>query len=460
MVNQQLLDYIRNQLVAGVSKDNIQKALATQGWTEQDINEAFTKVGGVQPPQVMQSAVSVGTTPTQSSLKASSKKNGHWLLYGGILMLVLISVGVALATPTIRTFLLSALQLGANTPTTQTTNTSIEASTTTTTNSSSTVPSIDQSSLTSSSGNPTITGTYPTEWSGLDLEIKDSNNKIVLQDTTTIVNGRWSYYVPKVLSVGTYTFIVLYSADFKSYQNVTGTLVITNSTPRANPNPPAVVIYPGSLTTYTTDSKITGTVANVARFCIEVVAGQGVSMSTSVGLNSALKLIENACSDNGGITVSGAHWSMSLTPTKSYTTGIYTLGVYNEDGGNLLARYELTILPASQAASTTKPTIGWVWKAAPNSPKFATLEIPDIGNPNPFHIYIWNGTSYTFYQDLEPLTWLQFPQGGVSQFEILGVDPALNINPLGHSVIFGITFATSGTVNMTRTAITQDSPTQ
>lgn len=47
MINQQLLDYIRRQLASGVGKEEIGKALATQGWNEQDIDEAFITTGKV-----------------------------------------------------------------------------------------------------------------------------------------------------------------------------------------------------------------------------------------------------------------------------------------------------------------------------------------------------------------------------------------------------------------------------
>lgn len=41
MINQQLLDYIRQQVTAGTSKESIKQALSTQGWSEQDVNEGF-----------------------------------------------------------------------------------------------------------------------------------------------------------------------------------------------------------------------------------------------------------------------------------------------------------------------------------------------------------------------------------------------------------------------------------
>jgi len=42
MSNQQLLDYIKQQLVQGISKEIISTDLLSQGWQQQDIDEAFT----------------------------------------------------------------------------------------------------------------------------------------------------------------------------------------------------------------------------------------------------------------------------------------------------------------------------------------------------------------------------------------------------------------------------------
>src|SRR3989344_719054 len=57
MENQKLLDYVRQQLAAGVAKEEIQKALASQGWSEGDISSAF------EVPSSL-------ATPSQSSLQA------------------------------------------------------------------------------------------------------------------------------------------------------------------------------------------------------------------------------------------------------------------------------------------------------------------------------------------------------------------------------------------------------
>ncbi len=52
MINQQLLEYIRAQIKAGASKEDIKKTLASGGWNEQDATEAFMAIEGVQVPSV------------------------------------------------------------------------------------------------------------------------------------------------------------------------------------------------------------------------------------------------------------------------------------------------------------------------------------------------------------------------------------------------------------------------
>lgn len=46
MVNQQILDYIKQQLQQGISKETISSNLLSQGWQQQDVNEAFSQATG------------------------------------------------------------------------------------------------------------------------------------------------------------------------------------------------------------------------------------------------------------------------------------------------------------------------------------------------------------------------------------------------------------------------------
>ena len=50
MVTQQLVDYIKQQLQSGISRDNIKSALVTNGWSENDIIQALNAMDN-QPAQ-------------------------------------------------------------------------------------------------------------------------------------------------------------------------------------------------------------------------------------------------------------------------------------------------------------------------------------------------------------------------------------------------------------------------
>jgi hypothetical protein len=56
MINQQLLDYIKQQLQNGVSKEQIKSNLLSNGWQESDINEAFALVDSLMSSPVSQNS--------------------------------------------------------------------------------------------------------------------------------------------------------------------------------------------------------------------------------------------------------------------------------------------------------------------------------------------------------------------------------------------------------------------
>lgn len=62
MVNPQLADYIRQELAAGISKDDITKTLAATGWQRADIQEAMAAVGTTQlAPSATKTAPATGS---------------------------------------------------------------------------------------------------------------------------------------------------------------------------------------------------------------------------------------------------------------------------------------------------------------------------------------------------------------------------------------------------------------
>ena len=60
MVNQQMLDYIKQQLQQGVSREIISNNLISQGWQQSDVNEAFSQTTGQNFSTQVNSGFTVG----------------------------------------------------------------------------------------------------------------------------------------------------------------------------------------------------------------------------------------------------------------------------------------------------------------------------------------------------------------------------------------------------------------
>jgi len=85
MVNQQLLDYIKQQLQQGISKEQIKSSLITNGWQARDIDEAFSSSPSIQP-------LAPSDTPSQSFSSQPSRRLNKTLLaivsiIGGVLII-------------------------------------------------------------------------------------------------------------------------------------------------------------------------------------------------------------------------------------------------------------------------------------------------------------------------------------------------------------------------------------
>ena len=86
--------------------------------------------------------------------------------------------------------------------------------------------------------------------------------------------------------------------------------------------------------------------------------------------------------------------------------------------------------PVTQGVPITidpQSAIGFIYKIG-SGPNFASVELPDVGNPGPYDLYLWNGSQFVFDQTLAADTLFPFASGGVSAFEILGIAPSVGLN--------------------------------
>jgi hypothetical protein len=84
MINQELIKYIEIQLQQGLSKEQINSSLIAVGWSEKDINEAYSFLSDTTPQPVTQTE---SPAPTDSPKKNKKKIVG--IIIGVVLFLVL-----------------------------------------------------------------------------------------------------------------------------------------------------------------------------------------------------------------------------------------------------------------------------------------------------------------------------------------------------------------------------------
>lgn len=95
MINEQLLNYIRQSLAGGISKENTKTALMSSGWAEQDIEEGFLTVSqtsnNIQTPE--QQSFTPQTTNTNDSAETpQSVKYFEVSMYLSIVLSILATV--------------------------------------------------------------------------------------------------------------------------------------------------------------------------------------------------------------------------------------------------------------------------------------------------------------------------------------------------------------------------------
>jgi hypothetical protein len=128
-------------------------------------------------------------------------------------------------------------------------------------------------------------------------------------------------------------------------------------------------------------------------------------------------------------------------------------------GNGVLYKFNMTVQTELTYYIDPEVADGYIYKAGSGNPNFASVELPNIGNPTPYDLYLWNGTSFVFDTQLAAGTVFDFASGGVSEFEVLGIDPNLGIDPTNTTAfITGLTFEGAGSFTGTMTPITTSVP--
>lgn len=82
MINQQILDYVKQQIQQGVSREQIKSSLIANGWQAQDIEEGFNNIDALN-------------TPTAYSVAPVAASSGLWKIIAGVVIGVAVLGGSA-----------------------------------------------------------------------------------------------------------------------------------------------------------------------------------------------------------------------------------------------------------------------------------------------------------------------------------------------------------------------------
>jgi len=184
----------------------------------------------------------------------------------------------------------------------------------------------------------------------------------------------------------------------------------------------------------------------------------GVALSTNTQYTIEISALQTrdgstVALNNGNVSaISRVYSNFQILPQGSGPVILPTTTVQN---GQVTYGFNVAVAPGVTYNIDPEIATGYIYKIGAGNPNFATVSLPNIGNPGPYSLYLWNGSSWVFNTLLAANTVFDFGALGVSQFEVLGIDPSLGLDP-NNPVAFvtALTFTGQGSFTGTMTPIT------
>jgi hypothetical protein len=210
--------------------------------------------------------------------------------------------------------------------------------------------SIDQSSLTTSSSNPVITGSA-SGVSGVSFLLTTSTHKIydISYSNIPVTNGRWLFYLSgSPLPVGTYYITI--SAPNGEILNY-GTLTITGSNPSPSPSVETPQVSVTDVASWYVKA-VYGNIPNTPNTYAFVFMPQNGTSTWYHAQTTASGALAGTVTGNGEV---------SLSVPGDMPAGVYRLRIFNQltggvTGGTIAESASFTV-PASQTTSSASATI-------------------------------------------------------------------------------------------------------
>lgn len=147
----------------------------------------------------------------------------------------------------------------------------------------------------------------------------------------------------------------------------------------------------------------------------------------------------------GFVATTGTFATPIVLPTVSSTLSVY---------GGPIFEFDTPVTGGSAISIDPPSATGFIYEIGAGDPNFASVELPDVGNPGPYDLYLWNGSQFVFDTTLKPDTVFDFGAGGVSEFEILGIASSVGLDPNSATdFVTTLTFEDSGTFTGSMTPV-------
>jgi hypothetical protein len=157
-------------------------------------------------------------------------------------------------------------------------------------------------------------------------------------------------------------------------------------------------------------------------------------------------------SNNNVSAMSRVYSNFQILPDGSPRINLPTTTIV---GDQVIYGFNLTVVPGVTYYLDPEVAIGYIFETGAGDPNFASVLLPDLGNPNPYELYLWNGSSFVFEAFLAAGTLFNFENGGVDRFEVLGIASGLGLDPLNSTAfITALTFAGAGNFTGTMKPVT------
>ena len=120
-------------------------------------------------------------------------------------------------------------------------------------------------------------------------------------------------------------------------------------------------------------------------------------------------------------------------------------------------QYDMSVTSGQEVFIDPSVAVGYAYQIGAGNPDFASVQLPSIQTDDFDLSYLVGGLWLTAM--VAPGGTFDFPTGGVTRFDVTGIDPSLMLNPNDTTAfVTGLTFTADGTFTGTQTPLTENVP--